>query len=86
MIEHNAFAPKRYYEELVKSYEYPAGVQDGGEPYYPIINEENRALYAKYAELARTQVNIHFGGRLGMYQYMDMDDAIEAAIALSKSV
>lgn len=85
-IEHNQFAPGRYYEELVKSYEYPADFGDGGEPYYPINNAENNSLYERYVELSKSSPNVHFGGRLGMYQYMDMDDAIEKALYMASSL
>ena len=52
----------------------------GIEPYYPINNEENNALYKKYEVLAEEEKNIIFGGRLGKYQYYDMDKVIEAAL------
>lgn len=52
----------------------------GIEPYYPINNEENNALYKKYEALAEEEKNIIFGGRLGKYQYYDMDKVIEAAL------
>lgn len=86
VIEHNQFAPSRHYEELVKSYEYPADFAPGAEPYYPIINGENLALYKRYEELAKAVPNICFGGRLGSYRYMDMDDAIEAALRLADKI
>ena len=85
-IEHNYFAPNNYYEELVKSYEYPADFKEGAEPYYPIINQENKRLYSMYSELAKATPNIHFGGRLGLFQYMDMDDAIEAALKMANRI
>jgi len=52
------------------------------EPYYPINDEENNALYARYVERAAKEPNVIFGGRLGMYKYYDMDKCIEAALAL----
>ena len=85
-IEHNYFAPNNFYEELVKSYEYPADFKEGAEPYYPIINQENKRLYSMYSELAKATPNIHFGGRLGLFQYMDMDDAIEAALKMANRI
>ena len=79
VIEHNALSPKRYYEELVITREYPAAFTEGVEPYYPVIDAKNLALYDAYRELSKTQPNVHFGGRLGLFQYLDMDDAIEKA-------
>ena len=79
IIEHNAFAPDKYYEEIVTSREYPADYSGDAEPYYPVINTRNKQLYKAYKGLAAAYPNIHFGGRLGMFEYMDMDDAIIAA-------
>ncbi len=66
--------------------EYPATWKKGDEPYYAINNEKNNALYAKYAELASNQNKVIFGGRLGMYKYLDMDDTIAAAFELAKKI
>jgi len=52
----------------------------GIEPYYPINNDENNALYKKYEALAAEEKNVIFGGRLGRYQYYDMDKVIAAAL------
>ena len=62
--------------------EYPATWQPGDEPYYPINDERNAALYARYAELAKAEGNVVFAGRLGGYKYYDMDKAIDAAFDL----
>lgn len=59
--------------------EYPADWHPGDEPYYPVNNERNNALYQKYQELAAKEKNVLFGGRLGQYKYYDMDKVIEAA-------
>ena len=59
--------------------EYPADWRSGDEPYYPVNNERNNALYEKYRELALKEKNVLFGGRLGQYKYYDMDKVIEAA-------
>ena len=83
-IEHNQFAPKRYYEEVIKSYEYPADYTDNAEPYYPIVNEENRRLYKLYAGLEGQKTGVYFGGRLGLYEYMDMDNAIDRAQKMAR--
>lgn len=54
------------------------------EPYYPINDEKNNALYLKYKALADEEQNVFFGGRLGEYKYYDMDAVIEAALNFSK--
>lgn len=60
--------------------EYPAEWKEGDEPYYPLNNERNDALFARYQELAKTKPHVIFGGRLGQYKYYDMDKVIEAAL------
>ncbi|MGN1022130.1 MAG: UDP-galactopyranose mutase [Lachnospiraceae bacterium] len=60
--------------------EYPVSWQKGMEPYYPVNNEKNAALYEKYKALAAEKSNVIFGGRLGMYKYFDMDKVIRAAL------
>ena len=64
----------------VISREYPAEWQPGMEPYYPVNDEQNSALYERYQELARKEKNVLFGGRLGHYRYYDMDRVIRAAL------
>ena len=64
----------------VISREYSAEWKPGMEPYYPVNDAENGALYARYQELARQQGNVIFGGRLGKYKYYDMDKVIRAAL------
>ena len=60
--------------------EYPRNWTRGEEPYYPINDERNNRLFARYRELAEQEKNVIFGGRLGMYQYYDMDKVIAAAL------
>ena len=50
------------------------------EPYYPINDDENNALYQKYKALAESEGRIIFGGRLGQYKYYDMDAVILSAL------
>ena len=61
--------------------EYPATWKRGDEPYYPMNDERNNALYAKYKALADSEQNVIFGGRLGMYKYFDMHHVIAEALA-----
>ena len=62
--------------------EYPANWERGDEPYYPLNDERNSALYEQYVELAKQEGNVVFAGRLGGYKYYDMDKAIDAAFDL----
>lgn len=65
--------------------EYPIDWELGTEPYYPINDEKNQALYEKYAAKAREDKDIVFAGRLGGYAYTDMQDTIKAALALAET-
>ena len=65
--------------------EYPANWERGDEPYYPLNDERNSALYEQYVELAKQEGNVVFAGRLGGYKYYDMDKAIDAAFDLVKA-
>ncbi len=67
--------------KTVISREYSSEWKPGDEPYYPVNDEKNGALYEKYRELASAEKNVIFGGRLGEYKYYDMDKTVEAAIA-----
>ena len=80
IIEHKHFEfgtqPK-----TVISREYSAEWKVGDEPYYPVNDEANGALYQQYRALAEGEEKVLFGGRLGEYKYYDMDKVIEAALA-----
>ena len=80
IIEHKHFEFGKQ-EKTVISREYSAEWQPGIEPYYPINDEANNALYEKYKTLAATRPDVIFGGRLGQYKYYDMDKVIAAALA-----
>ncbi len=79
IIEHKHFEFGTQPTTII-SREYSAEWKPGVEPYYPINDEPNGALYAKYKALADRQKNVIFGGRLGQYQYYDMDKVIIAAL------
>lgn len=79
IIEHKHFEFSDV-KGTVISREYSSEWSVGIEPYYPINNEENNALYKKYEELGEQEENVIFGGRLGRYQYYDMDKVIAAAL------
>ena len=69
--------------KTVISREYSSEWKPGDEPYYPVNDEKNGALYAEYKKLAEQEKNVIFGGRLGEYKYYDMDQVIAAALELS---
>lgn len=79
IIEHKHFAfgtqPK-----TVISREYSAEWRLGDEPYYPVNDARNNALYEQYKALAEQERNVIFGGRLGSYKYYDMDVVIAEAL------
>ena len=58
----------------------------GDEPYYPVNDEKNSALYAKYKTLAEQESKVIFGGRLGEYKYYDMDAVIASALEMSEKL
>ena len=84
IIEHKHFEfgtqPK-----TVISREYSAEWKVGDEPYYPVNDEANGALYQQYKALAEGEEKVLFGGRLGEYKYYDMDKVLEAALAAWKA-
>lgn len=62
--------------------EYPKEWSRGDEPYYPVNDQHNSELYAKYAQRAAQEKNVLFGGRLGQYKYYDMDKVVRAALTM----
>ena len=87
IIEHKwfEFGKDENGEELPKtiiSREYSSEWKPGEEPYYPVNNEKNAALYARYKEMAEKENEVIFGVRLGEYKYYDMDQVILAALEL----
>lgn len=65
--------------------EYPAEWKKGDEPYYPVNDDKNAALYAQYQALAQKEPGILFGGRLGQYKYYDMDKVIRSALTMAEA-
>lgn len=72
--------------QTIISKEYSTEWQPGMEPYYPVNNDRNNAIYQKYKELANQEKNVSFGGRLAEYKYYDMAPTIESAINLFNSL
>ena len=81
IIEHKHFEFGTQ-EKTVISREYSSEWKVGMEPYYPVNNDQNNQLFEEYKKLAAKEENVIFGGRLGNYQYYDMDKVIEAALNL----
>ena len=68
----------------VISREYSSEWKPGDEPYYPVNDDKNGALYEKYKDLAQGEDKVIFGGRLGEYKYYDMDAVIASALDMSE--
>lgn len=86
IIEHKWFefgkdADGNDLDKTVISREYSSEWKPGDEPYYPVNDEKNGALYQEYKKLAEQEHSVIFGGRLGEYKYYDMDQVIAAALA-----
>ncbi|MDO5402410.1 MAG: UDP-galactopyranose mutase [Eubacteriales bacterium] len=81
IIEHKHFEFGKQPTTII-SREYSSEWKKGDEPYYPVNNEKNNALYEEYKELAAKEDKIIFGGRLGGYKYYDMDKVIGAALKM----
>ena len=90
IIEHKHFESfgQSVYDnpKTVISREYSTEWQPGMEPYYPVNDERNAALYAQYKSLADTEKHVLFGGRLAEYKYYDMAPTIEQALNLAQRI
>lgn len=87
IIEHKWFEfgkdeAGRMLPDTVITREYPADWKPGDEPYYPMNDEKNNALYAEYEKIGKAEANVVFAGRLGAYKYYDMAPCIAAALEL----
>ncbi len=87
IIEHKWFefgkaAPGNALPKAVVSREYSSEWKPGDEPYYPVNDEKNGALYRRYRAMADKEEKVIFGGRLGEYRYYDMDAVIAAALTV----
>jgi UDP-galactopyranose mutase len=82
IIEFRHFNPERNYQKdntvIVREYARFATRED--EPYYPVDTAKDKKTYQAYRELAERESNVIFGGRLGTYRYLDMHQAIGAAL------
>ncbi len=89
IIEHKWFefgkdAEGRDLPKTVISREFSSEWKPGDEPYYPVNDEKNGALYQAYKKLADSEMRVIFGGRLGEYKYYDMDKVIASALEMSR--
>lgn len=82
IIEHKHFEFSECKGTVITK-EYPSKWNKGEEAYYPINDKKNNELYNKYKELSEQQNKVFLGGRLGHYQYYDMDKTIMAALELA---
>ncbi len=80
VIEHKHFEFGKQ-EKTVISREYSSAWKLGDEPYYPVNDAKNGALYEKYKALADKEPKVTFGGRLGQYKYYDMHNVIKEALS-----
>jgi len=79
IIEHKHFEYGSQNKTVITR-EYPADWKKGDEPFYPVNNDKNNALYAQYKAKADAEDGVIFGGRLGMYKYFDMHNVIAEAL------
>lgn len=91
IIEHKWFQfgkddEGRELPKTVISREFSSEWKPGDEPYYPVNDEKNGALYMQYRELADREEKVFFGGRLGEYKYYDMDAVIASALAMAQKL
>ncbi|MDR1581837.1 MAG: UDP-galactopyranose mutase [Prevotellaceae bacterium] len=84
IIEHKHFEFGTQPDTVI-TYEYPRTWETGDEPYYPVNDAANNALYGQYAKLAGQEPKVIFGGRLAEYKYYDMDKVIERALSYFKN-
>ena len=73
-------------DRTVITREYPTLWKQGKEPYYPINNDKNNALYEQYRKRSEQEKKVIFAGRLGQYQYFDMDKVIESVLKLTDTL
>lgn len=85
IIEHKHFEFGQQPNTII-SKEFPVQWKKGDEPYYPINDERNNQLYGEYLALAEQEEKVIFGGRLGMYRYLDMHQVVEKAINLGRKL
>jgi UDP-galactopyranose mutase len=83
ILEFRHMHPERRYpdDKTVIFREYSRAAGTGDEPYYPVGRGADKDMYEKYQAAADAQSRVIFGGRLGTYRYLDMHQAIGAALS-----
>ena len=81
IIEHKHFEFGEQPKTVI-SKEFSSQWKLGEDPYYPVNNDVNNALYSKYEELSKSNTDVIFGGRLGKYKYYDMHIVVKEALSL----
>lgn len=86
IIEHKHFEKGNQAAHTIITREYPDRWVIGKEPYYPVNDDKNNERYEQYLRLSAGQSKVRFGGRLGLYRYLDMDKVVERALSLCKEI
>ena len=84
IIEHKHFEFGKGKGTIITK-EYPATWKKGDEPYYPMNDEKNNALFEKYKDMSKEWPQVIFGGRLGQYKYFNMDQVVRSALDAAKA-
>lgn len=80
------YDPKNFdTSETVVTYDIPISYKDHPEPYYPIRDDRNSEIYDKYVSIKLNEPDVTFGGRLGEYKYLDIDQTIASALVKAKT-
>ena len=85
VVEHKHFELKHQARTVV-TWEYPDSYERGKIAYYPINDERNNELYGRYKQEAEKRERLVLGGRLATYTYLDMDEAVAAALAAAEEL
>lgn len=87
IIEHKHFDLLQNNTRTLITREYPAAWEPGKNEYYPLNDQRNDVLFKQYRELVKQETQkVHFGGRLGEYRYLDMDQTIASALKFCNGI
>lgn len=85
IIEHKHFEFGEQSVTIITK-EYPDDWSIDKEPYYPVNDNKNQLIYEKYYDLVKKETNVFFGGRMGSYKYLNMDETISQALKLTNQL
>lgn len=85
IIEHKHFEFGKQPHTVITR-EYPDDWSIGKEAYYPVNDNKNQEIYDKYYNISRDETDIIFGGRMGSYKYLNMDQTIELSLELIQKI